>query len=69
MFLCEETCQKKILILPLNHTFMKLQSLTLIIQKQILCQDWNINKDIIKVVEFFYEDIKKKIIIPDTFIQ
>lgn len=39
---------------------MKLQSLILIIQKQI-CQDWNINKDI-EVVEFifFYEDIKKR---------
>lgn len=40
---------------------MKLQSLILIIQKQV-CQDWNIKKDI-KVVEFiffFYEDIKKE---------
>lgn len=31
---------------------MKLQSLILIIQKQI-CQDWNINKDI-EVVEFIF---------------
>lgn len=31
---------------------MKLQSLILIIQKQV-CQDWNIKKDI-KVVEFIF---------------
>lgn len=45
---------------------MKLQSLILIIEKQV-CQDWNIKKDI-KVVEFIYlffffmlyEDIKKR---------
>lgn len=52
---------------------MKLQSLILIIQKQI-CQDWNINKDI-EVVEFIFFFMKiskkdfllKKIIIPNTF--
>lgn len=40
---------------------MKLQSLILIIQKQI-CQDWNINKDIevVEFIFFFYEDIKKR---------
>lgn len=52
---------------------MKLQSLILIIQKQI-CQDWNINKDI-EVVEFIFffmkiskkDPLLKKIIIPNTF--
>lgn len=54
---------------------MKLQSLILIIQKQV-CQDWNIKKDI-KVVEFIFflcfmkiskkDSLLKKIIIPDTF--
>lgn len=52
---------------------MKLQSLILIIQKQI-CQDWNINKNI-EVVEFIFffmkiskkDSLLKKIIIPNTF--
>lgn len=52
---------------------MKLQSLILIIQKQI-CQDWNINKDI-EVVEFIFffmkiskkDSLLKKIIIPNTY--